>query len=602
MATRRPLFMNTDSGEGYHEQMHESDALVLGGLVMNPGGAGIDMNDQSIFDLAEPINPQDAATKAYVDAVASGLDVHASCVTKTANGLGDAAASVTTTLGSGSMAGLGGVGFTMAVNGGAATPFLFTGAPDPVNMADVLTQINTAFPDVTATQSPANNVTITTKRTGKTASIALSAVHATVTTNLGITATGSPWSGVGFVFTHVGPEGTGSTLEAPANGAGYNTIGGYTLAGTGSGVRVLVSFQGGADATADLENGIYQVTTLGAGGAKLKLTRVTDADTGAATELHNGTYVFVTGTGGTYENTGWTMVTPDPITVDTTPMKWSQFSGAVSYTFDQGLKKVVSSVQVDLDTGANAQGAGAAGGSSGLELDVDTAAGKLRAKVDPVKGISRNANGLGILLAANAVGSGTSLEFEGTNPTTGLRVLGLPQDFQINGAATHFDDPGTGAGKGQVTAPNLDTLTAGATSNADSLHTHGSSPATEAPKIENTLDGTGGSISVGDPVYYTGTADIIDEADTTDAKAKVIGVARLVPSAATVEVVTAGPCSAVLPVSPTPVVGAPYYLKDGGGITMSLPAASKRVIQVGIAMNSTDLFVRIIDYGKKGAA
>lgn len=596
MATRRPLFMNTDSGEGFHEQMHESDALVLGGLVMNAGGAGIDMNDQSIFDLAEPTNPQDAATKAYVDAVASGLDVHASCMTKTANGLGDAAASVTTTLGSGSMAGLGGVGFTLAVNGGAATPFLFTGAPDPVNMADVLTQINTAFPDVTATQSPANNVTITSKRTGKTASIALSAVHATVTTNLGITATGSPWSGVGFVFTHVGPEGTGSTLEAPANGAGYNTIGGYTLAGTGSGVRVLVSFQGGADATADLENGIYQVTTLGAGGAKLKLTRVTDADTGAATELHNGTYVFVTGTGGTYENTGWTMVTPDPITVDTTPMKWSQFSGAATYTFDQGLKKVVSSIQVDLNTDADAQTTGAGGGSSGLEFDVNTAAGQLQVRVDPVKGLSRNANGLGILI------SGTTLEFEGTNPTAGLRVLGLPQDFQIDGAATHFNDPGSGAGKGQVTAPNLDTLTAGATSNADSLHTHGSSPATEAPKIENTLNCTGGTVSLGDPVYYTGTDDRVDEADTTDAKAKVIGVARTAPASNLIEVVSAGPCIGVLPVSPTPVVGAPYYLKDGGGITMSLPAASKRVIQVGIAMNGDDLFVRIIDYGKKAAA
>lgn len=600
MATRRPLFMNTASGEGYHEQMHESDALVLGGLVMNAGGTGIDMNDQSIVDLAEPLNPQDAATKAYVDAVASGLDVHASCVTKTANGLGSAAASVTTTLGSGAMAGLGGVGFTLAVNGGTATPFLFTGAPDPTNMANVLLQINTAFPDVTATESPANNVTITSKRTGKTASIALSAVHATVTTNLGITATGSPWAGVGFTFTHVGPEGTGSTLEAPANGAGYNTIGAFALTATGQ--RVLVSFQGGADATADLENGIYEVTTLGAGGAKLKLTRVTDADTGAATELHNGTYVFVTGTGGTYENTGWTMVTPDPITVDTTPMKWSQFSGAATYTFDQGLKKVVSSIQVDLNTDADAQTTGAGGGSSGLEFDVNTAAGQLQVRVDPVKGISRNANGLGILVAANQVGSGTSLEFEGTNPTTGLRVLGLPQDFQINGAATHFDDPGTGAGKGQVTAPNLDILTAGAASFADTLHSHASSPATEAPKIENTLDGTSGTIAVGDPVYYTAAGNIIDEADTTDAKAKVIGVARLVPSAGSIEVVTAGPCTAVLPVSPTPTPGAPYYLADGGGLTHSLPGNARRVIQVGIAMNTTDLFVRIIDYGKKAAA
>ena len=593
MATRRPLFMNTDSGEGFHEQMHESDALVLGGLVMNPGGAGIDMNDQSIFDLAEPLNPQDAATKAYVDAVASGLDVHASCVTKTANGLGSAAASVTTTLGSGSMAGLGGVGFTLAVNGGTATPFLFTGAPDPTNMANVLLQINTAFPGVTATESPANNVTITSKRTGKTASIALSAVHATVTTNLGITATGSPWAGVGFTFTHVGPEGTGSTLEAPANGAGYNTIGAFALTATGQ--RVLVSFQGGADTTTDLENGIYEVTTLGAGGAKLKLTRVADADTGAATELHNGTYVFVTGTGGTYENTGWTMVTPDPITVDTTPMEWSQFSGAATYTFDQGLKKVVSSIQVDLNPDADAQTHGAGGGSSGLEFDVNTAAGQLQVAVLPAGGLERGATGLAVNL------DGTTLQLDAGGLASGLSVLGLPQDFEIDGTQTHFNDPGSGAGKGQVTAPNLDTLTAGAASFADALHSHASSPATEAPKIENTLDGTGGSIAVGDPVYYTGTDDIIDEADTTDAKAKVIGVARLVPTAGSIEVVTAGPCTDVL-TALSPASGTPIYLKDGGGLTTALPAAAKRVIQVGIAMNGDDLFVRIVDYGKKGAA
>ena len=34
---------------------------------------------------------------------------------------------------------------------------------------------------------------------------------------------------------------------------------------------------------------------------------------------------------------------------------------------------------------------------------------------------------------------------------------------------------------------------------------------------------------------------------------------------------------------------------------MALPGSGKRVIQVGIAMNSTDLFVRIVDYGKKAA-
>jgi len=281
--------------------------------------------------------------------------------------------------------------------------------------------------------------------------------------------------------------------------------------------------------------------------------------------------------------------------VDTTPMKWSQFSGAATYTFDQGLKKVVSSIQVDLNTDADAQTQGAGGGSSGLEFDVNTAAGQLQVAVLPAGGLERGATGLAVNL------DGTTLQLDAGGLASGLSVLGLPQDFEIDGAATHFDDPGSGAGKGQVTAPNLDTLTAGSSSNADSLHTHGSSPATEAPKIENTLDCTGGTVSLGDPVYYTATDDIVDEADTTDAKAKVIGVARTAPSSNLIEVVSAGPCAGVL-TALSPASGTPIYLKDGGGLTASLPAAAKRVIQVGIAMNGDDLFVRIVDYGKKGAA
>jgi hypothetical protein len=45
----------------------------------------------------------------------------------------------------------------------------------------------------------------------------------------------------------------------------------------------------------------------------------------------------------------------------------------------------------------------------------------------------------------------------------------------------------------------------------------------------------------------------------------------------------------------------PYYLKDGGGLTTSLPGANKRVVQCGIAWKNTDLFVRVVDYGKKAA-
>jgi hypothetical protein len=80
--------------------------------------------------------------------------------------------------------------------------------------------------------------------------------------------------------------------------------------------------------------------------------------------------------------------------------------------------------------------------------------------------------------------------------TTGTGMINLPQNFKINSVATAYATPGTG----QVTAANLNTLTAGPSSNADSLHTHSGVNAAQI-----IIPGTTTGLTTGDFVYVSGT-------------------------------------------------------------------------------------------------
>lgn len=464
MATRKPLFFSSDYSP---EEMATSDDMTVGKVTLTGvGGVALDGGGFRAINFADPTADQDLATKAYVDAVAAGLDIKASVRVKT---VGDY----------------------------------------------------------------------------------------------------STWTAAG--------SGVGATLTSPSNATSNNIFDGVTVALND---RVLVTSHGANDTTPDTENGIYKVTQL-ANGTSLPtiLTRATDFDGTPSGEVTAGAFTFVT-EGTTSADQGWVLVTDDPITVDTTALMFSQFSASYQYTFDQGLLQSGASVKVDLDTTANAQGAGAGGGSSGLEFDVNTASGKLRAAVNGTGGIERTASGLAVKIddTPDTLDSGSN----------GLKVVGLPSLFKINGTAV-------GA---TVTAPNLDTLTNG--SNADALHVHASTPATEAPKVENTL-AVNEAIAVADPIYQTATNDRIGKADTdTDAKAAVLGITRTAQATVgqTAEIVSVGPAAGILSGA---TAGARYYLATGGGISTSAPGAGKKVVEVGFAMNATDLFVRIIDRGRKAA-
>ena len=585
MATRVPLFF--DQTDYSPSEMANSDDIVLGKLVLTGvDGVALDGSHNEAVNFADPTVADSLATKAYVDAVASGLDPHAACYVKTPEMLPLAALKAYLALtGLGTLANLDTVvqEATGGAGGNATTVEIVGDSPSGVTVNE------TGYPAIVihyeagvSTRALIETaIGLSTHLQVKTPGVATGFVTGGLTAhNLAHGATA--WVAAG--------TGIGKTLTAPTSDVAFNTIDGKLLT---VGKRVLVSMEGGDDNTANLNNGVYTVTTVGDGASdKFTLTRSTDADEGtpSTTEMHQGLYVFVTdGTVGA--STSWTVVTVDPITVDTTAIKFGQFSGAPQLTYDQGLKRVVGSIQVDLDTTADYQTAGAGGGYSGLEFDANTAAGKLRAAVNPTGAIERSHTGLAVLL------NGNTLEVEGSNPTLGLRVRGVPDLFYI-GTTQTSQTPGAG----QVTATNLNTLTAGSASNADALHTHAAAAATEAPLVEYPML-AGEHIYKGDPVYKNTTTDQVMRADTdTDTKCAVIGIAKEEQASIGGAVLIDEVGLSLNTINGKGfTAGQRLYLANGGGLAAAAPAGAKRVIEIGFPKNAVDLVLRIIDRGKKAA-
>jgi len=229
-----------------------------------------------------------------------------------------------------------------------------------------------------------------------------------------------------------------------------------------------------------------------------------------------------------------------------------------------------------------------------------------------------------------------------------IGVTGVPAQFEIGGSAVSAN----------VTQANVDTLVAGVASDADALHTHdglsgsghthahsdttgqgtddhhnqshvldgggdhtvsglttghvltatgattfafaAAAEADAATRVENTLTTATDAVAVADPVYVNGDETMGKARADDDAKARVIGLIRTGAGAApqSIEVVSHGLALGVL-TGATP--NAIYYLGATGGISTSPAGAGNRSIVLGYAWSDTDLYVRIVDYGKKAA-
>lgn len=137
-----------------------------------------------------------------------------------------------------------------------------------------------------------------------------------------------------------GASGIGATITASANGA-LSIDGGSPAVGD----RVLIKNETGANQP---YNGIYVVTNAGSASAAFVLTRATDFDNSSPSGEIPGAFTFVED-GSTNADTGWVCVTNSPVTVGTTNITFTQFSGAGSYTGSDGINITGTLITANVD-------------------------------------------------------------------------------------------------------------------------------------------------------------------------------------------------------------------------------------------------------------
>ena len=136
-----------------------------------------------------------------------------------------------------------------------------------------------------------------------------------------------------------GTSGVGATLTS-VNNQSLPSQDGVSLT---VGDRLLVKDQ--SDAT---QNGIYKVTNLGSTSSKFILTRTEDYDDSPDGEVTSGAYCFIE-EGAVNAHAGFILTTNNPITIGTSNLTYSKFSGTGQVTAGVGLDKETNTINVGLN-------------------------------------------------------------------------------------------------------------------------------------------------------------------------------------------------------------------------------------------------------------
>lgn len=131
------------------------------------------------------------------------------------------------------------------------------------------------------------------------------------------------------------PAYTRSTNVITASANAALTVDGVTVA---TNDRILLK-----DGAAGADNGIYVVTNTGSAGAAYVLTRASDANTNS--QVTAGMYTFVA-EGTVNSDSGWILTTNDAITLNTTALTFTQFTGLGQVTAGAGLTKTGNQLDI----------------------------------------------------------------------------------------------------------------------------------------------------------------------------------------------------------------------------------------------------------------